>query len=112
MEHRFHVRQHSFLFSQNRGCAVVCTEVEVNKHMVGSINEILATRARATFSHRINFEAVGYKTLPKMKTWCDENCQGLWRNEQVHALYFQFENDRDATMFMLRWGTAEGNKLK
>jgi hypothetical protein len=84
----------------------------VNKHMVGSINEILATRARATFSHRINFDKVGYETLPKMKTWCDENCQGLWRNEQVHALYFQFENDRDATMFMLRWGTAEGNKLK
>jgi hypothetical protein len=80
--------------------------------MVGSINEILATRARATFSHRINFDKVGYETLPKMKTWCDENCQGLWRNEQVHALYFQFENDRDATMFMLRWGTAEGNKLK
>ncbi len=84
----------------------------MNKHMVGSINEILATRARATFSHRINFDKVGYETLPKMKTWCDENCQGLWRNEQVHALYFQFENDRDATMFMLRWGTAEGNKLK
>ncbi len=84
----------------------------MNKHMVGSINEIVATRARATFSHRINFDKVGYETLPKMKTWCDENCQGLWRNEQVHALYFQFENDRDATMFMLRWGTAEGNKLK
>ena len=79
---------------------------------VASVSEILATRARATFSHRINFDKVGYETLPKMKTWCDENCQGLWRNEQVHALYFQFENDRDATMFMLRWGTAEGNKLK
>ena len=72
----------------------------------------MASRARATFSHRINFQNVGYTTLPKMKEWCDENCTGLWRCESVHALYFQFEEERDATMFMLRWGSAEGNKLK
>jgi len=77
-----------------------------------SMNEILATRSRATFNHRINFEVVGYQSLPKMKQWCEENCQGLWRCESLHALYFQFENDRDATMFMLRWGGAEGNKLR
>jgi hypothetical protein len=77
-----------------------------------TLNNILATRARATFSHRINFQEVEYLTLPKMKEWCEENCTGLWRNEQVHAIYFQFENDHDATMFMLRWGGAEGNKLK
>jgi hypothetical protein len=79
---------------------------------IASINEIMATRARATFSHRINFQTVGYETLPKMKEWCEANCTGLWRNEQVHAIYFQFENDRDATMFMLKWGGAEGNTLK
>jgi hypothetical protein len=79
---------------------------------IATINNILATRARATFSHRINFQTVDYETLPKMKQWCEENCQGLWRNEQVHAIYWQFENEKDATMFMLRWGGAEGNKLK
>jgi len=79
---------------------------------VGSVNEILATRSRATFSHRINFQTLGYVTLPKMKEWCDENCLGLWRCQDIHALYFQFENERDATMFMLKWGSAEGNKLK
>jgi hypothetical protein len=79
---------------------------------IASINDIMATRARATFSHRINFQTVGYETLPKMKEWCEANCTGLWRNEQVHAIYFQFENDRDATMFMLKWGGAEGNTLK
>ncbi len=79
---------------------------------VASVNEILATRSRATFSHRINFQTVGYETLPKMKDWCEENCEGLWRCESIHALYFQFSEDRDATMFMLRWGGAEGNKLK
>jgi hypothetical protein len=47
-----------------------------------------------------------------MKEWCEEKCEGLWRCESFHALYFQFEQERDATMFMLRWGSAEGNKLK
>ncbi len=84
----------------------------VNKHMIGSINEILATRSRATFNYRINFDAVGYNTKNDMNSWCDENCQGLWRSQTFHALYWQFENERDATMFMLRWGTAEGNKLR
>ena len=83
-----------------------------DKLKTASIQEILATRARATFSYRINFQTAGYETLPKMKQWCEENCEGLWRCESFHALYFQFENDRDATMFMLRWGSAEGNILK
>jgi len=77
-----------------------------------SFQEILATRARATFSHRINFHAAGYETLPKMKQWCEENCEDLWRCESTHALYFQFAGERDAIMFMLKWGGAEGNKLK
>ena len=78
---------------------------------VASVNEILATRARATFSYRINFDTIGYETLPKMKEWCEEQCQGLWRSHTTHALYFQFAEERDATMFMLRWGGADGNKL-
>ena len=79
---------------------------------VASVNEILATRARATFSHRINFDKVQLGNVDKMKAWCEEKCQGLWRAETYHALYFQFAEERDATMFMLRWGTADGNKLK
>jgi len=79
---------------------------------VGSVNEILATRSRATFSYRINFETVGYETLPKMKAWCEDNCRGLWRCQTVHALYFQFDNDHDAMMFMLKFGGDSGNTLK
>jgi hypothetical protein len=79
---------------------------------IASLNEILATRVRAVFPYRINFETVNLDALSKMKTWCEENCSGTWRCENFFALYFQFENDYDATMFMLRWGTAEGNKLK
>ena len=82
------------------------------KMRIASVQEILATRARATFPYRINFEKLGYTNLDPMKKWCEENCQGLWRNEQYYAIYWQFEDEKDATMFMLRWGTAEGNVVK
>ncbi len=77
-----------------------------------TINDILATRSRAVFSYRINFDRIGYDNLEPMRSWCHNNCQGLWRCESTHALYFQFELDTDATMFMLRWGGAKGNELK
>ena len=77
-----------------------------------SLHRVLATRARAVFPYRINFNKVSYENLPLMKKWCEDNCKSIWRNEQTHALYFQFEDDYDATMFMLRWGSAEGNELK
>jgi hypothetical protein len=77
-----------------------------------NLREILATRSRAIFPYRINFDKIGYETLPLMKEWCEINCKGIWRNEQVHAIYFQFSDDYDATMFMFKWGTAEGNKLR
>jgi len=82
------------------------------KLRTASLQEILATRARATFSHRINFDTIGYNNVEKMKQWCNDKCQGMWRNETHHAIYWQFEDEIDATMFMLRWGTAEGNVLK
>ena len=82
------------------------------KTKIGTLNEILGTRSRAVFPYRINFDYIGYGLLPEMKQWCEDNCKSIWRCEHFHALYFQFENDYDATMFMLKWGTREGNKLK
>lgn len=79
---------------------------------IASLQEILATRSKAIFSHRVNFETVGYDNVPKMKEWCEQNCHSLWRAETYYALYFQFEDEKDATMFMLRWGGADGNKLR
>lgn len=79
---------------------------------IPDLRDIMATRARTTFGHRINFDTIGYESLDLMRSWCEDNCEGLWRLEHVHALYFQFENDRDAMLFMLRWGSAEGNRLK
>ena len=79
---------------------------------VATLGELLATRARATFPYRINFDKMNYTTLPLMKQWCEDNCKSLWRCESYHALYFQFEDDYDATMFMLKWSGAEGNEIK
>lgn len=82
------------------------------KTEISTLGELLATRARAMFPYRVNFEQVGYTTLPEMKLWCEKSCKGIWRCESQHALYFQFSDDYDATMFMLRWGGAKGNVLK
>ena len=79
---------------------------------IANVQDILATRARATYSHRINFANIQLGNVDKMNKWCEEYCQDLWRSETYHALYFQFAEERDSTMFMLRWGTADGNKLK
>ena len=84
----------------------------MGKTRIATLNELLATRTRAVFPYRVNFDAVGYDTLPEMRAWCKNNCKGIWRNEQIHAIYFQFSDDYDATMFMLRWGSAKGNVLK
>jgi hypothetical protein len=79
---------------------------------VATLGELLATRARAVFPYRINFNKVGYGNIESMKQWCEDNCKSLWRCESYHALYFQFEDDYDATMFMLKWATALGNEIK
>lgn len=77
-----------------------------------NIQQILSTRARATFPYRINFDNIRLGNVKLMNDWCEEKCEGLWRSETYHALYFQFAEEKDATMFMLRWGNADGNKLR
>lgn len=79
---------------------------------VANLRDIIATRARSTFAYRINFSTIEISNVDKMKAWCEDKCEGLWKSETYYALYFQFELEKDATMFMLKWGTAEGNKLK
>lgn len=54
-----------------------------------------------------------------IKDWCKDNCQGAWRHDILRveegqyeleinemgkdSLFFAFENDRDFTMFLLKW---------
>jgi len=78
------------------------------KTKVASLNELLATRARAVFPYRVNFNNITHNQIEEMAVWCINNCQGLWREEHYHALYFQFEDDYDAMMFMLKFG-GRGN---
>ena len=78
------------------------------KTRVATLNELLATRARAVFPYRVNFNNITHNQIEEMAVWCINNCQGLWREEHYHALYFQFENDSDAMMFMLKFG-GRGN---
>ena len=78
------------------------------KTKVASLNELLATRARAVFPYRVNFDQITVAQVEEMAVWCINNCRALWREEHYHALYFQFEDDYDAMMFMLKFG-GRGN---
>jgi hypothetical protein len=76
----------------------------IAKTKIASLRETLSTRVRQTFRYRINFNHIAKADLAEMKEWCEEKCNGLWRCESYHALYFQFEDDHDAIMFNLKFG--------
>jgi hypothetical protein len=77
-----------------------------------AIEDILATRARATWQYRINFDRVSLANVEQMNHWCENNCLGKWDSQTQYTLYWRFTDERDAVMFKLRWATADGNKLK
>ncbi len=79
--------------------------MEMNKYCVGSLREILSTRAKMKFDRRINFENISPERYGQMQKWCDENCQGFWNSNSQYAIYFQFEKDVDAMMFALKWAS-------
>jgi hypothetical protein len=78
------------------------------KTRLGTIDQVLSTRVRAVFPYRVNFDQITHAQVEEMAVWCINNCRGLWREEHYHALYFQFEDDYDAMMFMLKFG-GRGN---
>ena len=78
------------------------------KTRVDTINEVLSTRARAVFPYRVNFDQIQLSQITEMADWCTNNCKELWREEHYYALYFQFTDERDAMMFMLKFG-GRGN---
>ena len=78
------------------------------KTRVDTINEVLSTRARAVFPYRVNFDQIQLSQITEMADWFTNNCKELWREEHYHALYFQFTDERDAVMFMLKFG-GRGN---
>ncbi len=78
------------------------------KTKIASLNELLATRARTVFPYRVNFNNITHNQIEEMASWCINNCKEPWREEHYHALYFQFTDERDAMMFMLKFG-GRGN---
>jgi hypothetical protein len=80
----------------------------MGKTEVATLGELLATRARATYPYRVNFNNITRNQIEEMSVWCIDNCKGIWREEHYHALYFQFADDQDAMMFMLKFG-GRGN---
>ena len=76
---------------------------------IGTLAELLASRARATYRYRVNFD--GPVDVEEISKWCEINCRGMWRKNYTYAVYYQFEDDYDATMFMLRWGGSHGTNL-
>ena len=77
----------------------------IAKTKIANLREVLATRTRQTFPYRINFNQISIAELDEMKNWCEEKCKGVWRCESYHALYFQFEDDYDAMLFNLKFGS-------
>jgi hypothetical protein len=71
---------------------------------IATLDAILVTRAKIKFPYRINFDGITHNQIEEMAVWCINNCTDLWREEHYYALYFQFADERDAMMFMLKWG--------
>lgn len=78
---------------------------------ISSLENILATRVKNTFPYRVNFRTLVLENRSKMDQWCTENCEKMWSSHYTYAAYWQFEYEKDATMFTLRWGTYNGNEI-
>lgn len=78
------------------------------KTKVGTLQEILSTRAKMTWDHRVDIDRryVSDLDLAVMKDWCKKNCKSLWRSETIWACYFQFESGPEAMMFALKWSNG------
>lgn len=75
---------------------------------ISTLDNILATRAKIIYPYRVNFDNITHNQIEEMAVWCINNCKEIWREEHYYALYFQFTDERDAMMFMLKFG-GKGN---
>ena len=79
--------------------------------ITADLDHILITRVRATFRHRVDFERIDPRKIDEIKRWCETNCRDIWRFSHSHRAsggYFQFDNDQDVMMFVLKWGSQGG----
>ena len=64
------------------------------------------TRVKQHWMYRVDINA-SREERNKMIAWCNSNVKGAWRNSEVFVDYFQFEEDADAMMFMLKFGGSK-----
>jgi len=76
---------------------------------IASLDQLLATRAKMTWPYRINLQQPSLRQRDAMYAWCENNLKGMWRMSSEFANYFQFAEERDAIMFMLKFGGARAN---
>ena len=76
---------------------------------VATLEQLLATRAKVTWPFRINFNMPTRAEVHKMYAWCETNAVGKWNASTEFADYFQFQDERDAVMFMLKFGGTRGS---
>lgn len=67
------------------------------------------TRPKMVYPYRVNVDGITHNQIEEMSVWCINNCKDIWREVYYHALYFQFADERDAMMFMLKFG-SRGNR--
>ena len=76
------------------------------------LDHILRTRVRATFRHRVDFERIDPRKIDEIKRWCETNCRDIWKFNysygDIGGYYLQFDDDQDAMMFVLKWGSQGG----
>lgn len=72
---------------------------------IGSIDEVLATRVKRYYPYRINFDSKKFDRdrMDAMTAWCRITCEGRWQSHTTYAQYFQFEIERDALLFSLKF---------
>lgn len=71
---------------------------------IATLEQILATRVKVMWPYRINLHQASAADLDAMYEWCTAHTAGKWRVSTEFADYFQFQEDQDAVMFMLKYG--------
>lgn len=72
--------------------------------MTTKLEQLLATRVRINFRYRVNLSpGTDYVKLKEIDEWCRTHCKGPWQSNDKFAVYYQFEDERDATLFTLKW---------
>jgi hypothetical protein len=68
---------------------------------IPSLREILSTRSRE-FPHKVKLTNLEIDRK-EINDWCMLNCIYLYKNYSYNPKSWEFSDDRDATLFILKW---------